>query len=86
MRRFSFIFVPLRSYNSSIPFFYEDYHPYSRHSHPKFPAYLSFPPYSPHSHHSHPDFPHSHYSPHSAPRFLIPAFTDSLEKLSKLAL
>ena len=39
-------------------------HPVSLHSH-------SYSPYS------HPDSPRYHHSPHSVPRFLIPAFTDS---------
>ena len=38
-------------------------HPYSPHSHTD----------SLHSYHSHPDSPHSHHSPHSVPRFPIPA-------------
>ena len=78
----SFLFlVPLRSYNSSIPFLYKYSHiilviptPSSTHSHPDSPH--SHPnsshsyPYSPHSHHdsphSHPHSSHSHSdSPHS---------------------
>ena len=66
MRRFPFTFVPLHSYNLSIPLLYEDSHPYSRHSHAD----------SPHSHHSHPDSPHSPHSqpdsPHSHPDPRIP--------------
>ena len=61
-------------------------HPDSPHSKPRFPA---FHPGSPHSHfdspHPHPNFPRSYpdslrsdHSPHSVPRFPIPAFTYSL--------
>ena len=62
-------------------------HCYSPHSHPYFPN--SHPdsqhshPDSPHSHHSHPDSSHSHHSPHSVPRFPIPAFTGSLSRCGK---
>ena len=89
MRSFPFTFVPLHSYNSSIPLLYEDSHPYSPHSHPRSPhshpdSHNSHPdsPHSRHSHsdspHSHPDSPHSHHSPHFVPQFRIPDFTDSL--------
>ena len=64
-------------------------HSHSSHSHPDSPHSHS------HSSHSHPDSPHSHlysphsypgllrshHSPHSAPRFPISAFTDSLYNL-----
>ena len=70
MRTFPFIFVPLQGYNSSIPILYEDSHPYSPHSH------LSSPYF-------HPDSPHSHHSPHSVPRFPIPAFTDSQDFINR---
>ena len=60
--------------------------PHSPHSHPD--SQYSHP----HSPHSHPDSRHSHFyslhyqphsrhSPRSVPRFLIPAFTDSLVKI-----
>ena len=69
------------------------------HFHPRFPAFpLRFPAiplYFPHSLHSHTHFthsrldffhshPHSPPSPHSVPRFLIPAFTDSPQNLDLL--
>ena len=47
-------------------------HPDSMHSHPV--SWLSHPG----SLRSHPDSPRSHHSPHSVPRFPIPAFADSL--------
>ena len=57
-------------------------HPYSLHSHPDSPHSHSYSLHShldfPHSPHSHTDSPHSHHSPHSFPRFPIPAFTDNL--------
>ena len=77
-------FPPLFPASSPIfPTSHPDF-PHSYHSHPDSHA---FPPWSPHSHHSHSDSPHSHHShpvsshshhsPHSVPRFPIPAFTDS---------
>ena len=91
-----FFFVPLHSFNSSIPLLDEDSHPYSPHStHPHSDSLHShhFHPESPHSPNSHPDShyfhldslhvshshyasPHFHHSPHPAPRFPIPAFTE----------
>ena len=71
-------------------------HPYSLHSHPDSAhSHLHSPHSHSHSSHSHPDSPHSHlysphsypgllrshHSPHSAPRFPISAFTDSLYNL-----
>ena len=79
MNTFPFIFIPLHSYNSSIPLLYEDSHPDSPHSDPDSPHS------DPDSPHSHPDTPHSHHSLHSAPRFSIPAFTDSLCGLPRAA-
>ena len=67
-----------------ISFYCQHSHPYSPHSDPHS---QHFHPDSPHSHpdsphsyldspHFHPDSPRSHHSPHSVPRFPIPAFTD----------
>ena len=65
-----------------------DSHPHFLYSHPDYPhSHLDSPhsqhfhSHSPRSHpdfpRSHPDSPRSHHSPHSVPRFPIPAFTDS---------
>ena len=67
MHSFPFIFIPLHSYNSSIPLLYEHCHADSPHFHPDSPhSQLDFPHSHPHSPHSHPDSLHSHPdSPHS---------------------
>ena len=70
-------------------------HPDSSHSHTDSPHshHLDYPCSHPDFPHCHPDFPQSypdsprfhlnslrsHHSPHSVPRFPIPAFTDSLK-------
>ena len=78
MCSFPLIFIPL-----DIPT------PYSPHSHPipRIPTLIPrilalirristpFPTFPPHSLQSHYDSPQSHRSPHSIPRFPIPAFT-----------
>ena len=75
MHTFPFIFIPLHSSDSSIPFLYEDSHPDSPHSHPDFPHS------HPYSLRSHSSSQHSCHSPHSVPRFpfrlLQRAFVDS---------
>ena len=57
-------------------------HPHSPHSHPdSLHSHLDSPRSQPDYPRSQPDSPHSHHSPHSVPRFLIPAFTDSLKAI-----
>ena len=56
--------------------------PHSQHSHPDSPhSHPDFPPSHLDSPRSHPDSPRSYHSPHSVPRFPIPAFTGSRNML-----
>ena len=87
---FPLIVSAFPSWFPAFPPLFPHYHTDSPRSPPDFPhSHSSFPTF-PHSHpdsqHSHPyslhSHPHSPHSPHSVPRFLIAAFTDSPLRLS----